>query len=311
MKLLLYIGLFFGVLTLPAQSLKHEFETRKMGTQFRVVFYHHASQAPDLLEDRMLQRIDELNNIFSDYDSESEAGRLAAIAGSGSKVTVSHDLWVVLQTAQDISKDSYGAFDVTIGPLSKLWRRAFRQKQPPTSAQIEAAQALVNFKKIKMFKSKTRVALAESGMRLDFGGIAKGYTLDILALVLQANGVRSYLIDAGGDIRVGLPPPEQKAWKIRVGDTDQTLQLASTAIACSGDTYKYLEWEGVRYSHIIDPRTGWGVENKPPVYIMASSGMVADALASVASILSEKSMTQLLRDYNARMWVPPLKAETP
>jgi len=291
--------------------LKHEFEARKMGTQFRVVFYHHAAQAPDRLEDRMLQRIDELNKVFSDYDSESEAGRLAAIAGSGSKTTVSYDLWIVLQTAQKISKDSYGAFDVSVGPLSKLWRRAFRQKQPPSGAQIEAAQALVNFKKVKMFKSKSRVELAESGMRLDFGGIAKGYTLDVLAQVLQANGVRSYLIDAGGDIKVGLPPPEQKAWKIRIGDTGQTLQLANTAIACSGDTFKYLEWEGVRYSHIIDPRTGWGVENKPPVYIIASTGMIADALASAASILPKKSMTPLLQDYEARMWAPPLKAKTP
>jgi thiamine biosynthesis lipoprotein len=310
MKCWLYMVLILGGLSVSAQSLKHEFAAQKMGTQFRIVFYHHSSQAPAQLEARLLQRIDELNSVFSDYQSDSEASQLSKAAGSGQMTAVSHDLWMVILASQEFSKDTYGAFDVTVGPLSKLWRRAIRQKELPPEDQITSAKDLVNFRRIKLKKSKNQVELTKAGMRLDFGGIAKGYTLDALVQILQANGIRSYLVDAGGDIRVGLPPPEQNAWHIQIGETKQVLQLANAAIAASGDSYRYLEWEGEKYSHIIDPRTGYGVKDHRPVYIIAETGMTADALASAASILTEKSMNPLLKKYQARMW-KPLKEETP
>ena len=174
--LLLVIGL---PLVLISQTLQRfEFAQPKMGTEFRLVFYAPDSIQANQAAAAAFQRIDALNQIFSDYEASSELSRLSLSAGSGQKVQVSKELWEVLSLAQSISKKSKGAFDVSIGPLTKIWRRAIRQNQFPDKIALAAAKEKVCYKHLKLHPSTRSVSLTKAGMRLDLGGIAKGDTVD-------------------------------------------------------------------------------------------------------------------------------------
>ena len=275
-----------------------------MGTQFRIVVYvaDSASAIPTI--ERAFARVDTLEQIMSDYRNDSELNRLARTAGRDTCVAVSADLWNVLQLAQRVSRRSRGAFDVSIGPLSKLWRRAFRQRDMPAAEDIALAQSRVNYRWIKLRRKDRKVGLQEPGMRLDLGGIAKGYAIDAAATVLREAGITRLLVDGGGDLYLGDPPPGRSGWRVRSprGET----QAHNVATATSGDRYRYLEWNGQRYSHLIDPRTGYGVTHRQSVTVWAPTATVADALASAASIgvhsaQAERMLRWLERAFDARI----------
>jgi thiamine biosynthesis lipoprotein len=142
---------------------------------------------------------------------------------------------------------------------------------------------------LKLYK-KQHVELLEAGTQLDFGGVAKGYAVDEAMKVLKKFGISAAMIDGGGDIAVSEAPPGEPGWSIersvyKVGElTTQMLYLTNIAIATSGDTYRYLDWEGKRYSHIIDPRTGMGVTTRQIVTVLAPTCMEADAWATAMSV---------------------------
>lgn len=270
-----------------------------MGTTFRVVLYAEGQEQAKQAAQAAFARIDELNQIFSDYEEDSEVSRLSRSAGSGKKVPISSELWEVLHYAKKLSKKSGGAFDVSIGPLSKLWRRAFRQMEFPSPDKIAEAKALVDYRKIKLYRKHRRAKLAREGMRLDLGGIAKGYTVDAVYRELQKQGIHRTLVDGGGDIYAGDPPPGQSGWEVQLlslkeGENPKKIVLTKRAIASSGSTYKFLEWNGERYSHIIDPRTGLGITETDIINVAAGSCMQADAFASTLSILNDLERTSLL-----------------
>jgi thiamine biosynthesis lipoprotein len=270
-----------------------------MGTTFRIVFYAEGQEKAKQAAQAAFARIDELNQIFSDYQEDSEVSRLSQSAGSEKKVPISSELWEVLKFAKTLSRKSDGAFDVSIGPLSKLWRRAFRQKEFPALEKIEEARTLVNYRAIKLYRKHQRVKLAMEGMRLDLGGIAKGYTVDAVYRELQVQGIPRALVDGGGDIYAGEPPPGQSGWEVQLlageeGESPRKIVLTRRAIASSGSTYKFLEWNGERYSHIIDPRTGLGITETDIIHVAAPNCMQADAFASTLSILNDLEQTSLL-----------------
>lgn len=275
-----------------------------MGTEFRIVLYATDKSLADTAAAAALHRIDELNDIFSDYQEDSEVSKLSASAGSRTKMSVSSEMWEVLQLAKKLSRKSRGAFDITIGPLSKLWRRAFRRKEFPKWSQISSANALVNYRYVKLYGHSRRVKLKKSGMHLDLGGIAKGYTVDAVYQVLLTYGIEQALVDGGGDIYAGAAPPGASGWEVRFVPADQpdevtSLLLEHQAIASSGSTYKFLEWDGRRYSHIIDPRTGLGVTETAIINVIADNCTTADALASALSVLKKPERQKLLAAYPA------------
>lgn len=303
----LILLLFLGIGDLPAQAgqlARFEYTQPKMGTSFRIVLYASSAAVADSAAAAAFRRIDELNLIFSDYREDSEVSRLSATAGSGQKVAVSAELWEVLRFAHRLSIKSKGAFDVTVGPLSKLWRRAFRQQEFPGMTKIAEARAQVGYRYIRYFPDKRAVRLLKTGMHLDFGGIAKGYTVDAVCEVLRQHGIHQAVVDGGGDLYAGDPPPGSSGWEIGfLTEQDGKLPLARRAIASSGSTYKYLEWNGRRYSHIIDPRTGFGVTETAIVNVAAPDCMQADAFASTLSVLNSKESFKLLRSFPQIQWI--------
>lgn len=282
-----------------AQGLsRYTFTHYQMGTQFRIILYAESSAKADQVSDLAFARLDELNQLLSDYLPDSELNLLCKRAGERSKIQVSQDLWQVLRMAHEIARRSNGAFDVSVGPLSHIWRRAFRQQSFPEESMRSEAKAKVNYKWIKIGRHKTKVKLQREGMQLDLGGIAKGYAADRMAEVLKNGGISRFLIDAGGDLLLGAPPPEKKGWRVATAQADAPPDILSyCAVATSGDTYQYLEHEGKRYSHIIDPRTGYGLIDQKQVTVIAPNATLADALASTLSVLEKQEGMRLLRRY--------------
>jgi len=231
-----------------------------MGVDARIVVYARDLATAEDACAAAFARIAALDSIMSDYQLKSELNRLSASAG-GPATPVSRDLLLVLRRALEVSRRSDGAFDVTAGPIIALWRAARKSGRLPDPAEIARARKLVGWQKIRLDEKACTARLMVPGMKLDLGGIAKGYAADAAQQVLKLHGITRALVEMGGDIVVSGSPPGAEGWTIRApnaGD-DQgpaELKLADRAISTSGDTEQFTEIGGRRYSHIVDPRTG-------------------------------------------------------
>ena len=288
-----------GVNGTPAT--RHQFAQVEMGVQFTITLYASDEIVANRAAEAAFRRVAELNAIMSDYDAESELMRLSRTAGQGKPVTVSPELWFVLSRSVQLSKQSGGAFDVTVGSVVRLWRRARRQHDLPSRDRLSDALAAVGYKYLRFDDSKRTVELTRSGTRLDLGGIAKGYAGDEVLAVLARHGITRALVDAGGDVVIGDPPPNTPGWRIGVaplekpdGPPSRFLLLANVAVATSGDAFQYVEIDGRRYSHIVDPKTGLGLTDHSSVTVVAADGTTADGLASAVSVLGPEAGLRLV-----------------
>ncbi len=270
---------------------RYEFSGVAMAAPVKLILYAKDQDTAERAWEAVMARLEELNQLFSDYDPESELSRLCTLGGPGRPVAVSRELWEVLSRAKEFSRLSEGAFDVTVGPVVRLWRRARRQKALPSQARIAEVLQLVGYENLRLDETDHTVELLREGMRLDLGGIAKGYAGDQVLSLLAARGISRALVDIGGDIRLGDPPPGTEGWRVAIepfGDGDrppQVLLLSRCAIATSGDTERFVILGGRRYSHIVDPRSGWALTGNMQVTIVAPEGVTADALASAVRVM--------------------------
>ena len=262
------------------------FKKPLMGTEVSIVLYAIDSVAATEAVELAFARIIELNNHLSDYLTESELSQLSNTYDQ--PVQVRDDLWRVLYTAQKIAHASEGAFDVTAGPLTLLWRRAMRRAMLPDSTDLSGAMTAVGYELLQLDADNQTARLHKDNMRLDLGGIAKGYAADQALEVLVREGFSSAAVDAGGDISLGEAPPNSDGWSIKVfsgGAETGEMILKNCGIAVSADSYRYLDYKGVRYSHILDPETGYGVTHERKVAVIAPNAMIADAWASAYSVM--------------------------
>jgi thiamine biosynthesis lipoprotein len=277
--------------TKPALAERWTWESVEMAAPLRIVCYHPNEQLARNAIARAVERIRELNAVFSDYEATSEVRRLCEMAGSGKRVEVSDDLWQLLELSLRISRETEGAFDVTVGPLMRLWRRARMSKEMPPAWRFEEAKRAVGYQLIRMDPATRTVELLRPGMRLDFGAVAKGYAIDAALQVLRNQGITSALVDLGGDIGLGDSPPDRPAWKVAVAPLEQGpapsvfVYRNCCGIATSGDRYRFVVIDGQRYSHIVDPRTGIGVTEQSEVTVIAPNATLADMLATAVTVL--------------------------
>jgi FAD:protein FMN transferase len=285
-----------------AQALERfEFTKPLLGTVVEVTLYAPTETVATEAATATFARIAELNRILSDYNPESEVMRLCRTAGTGSKVEVSPELFEMLSRSASLSEATDGAFDVTISPVIKLWRAARKRRQLPDLQQLAAARKLVGWKNVKL-DSKARTAeLLRPGMQFDFGGIAKGYIAQEARDVLIKRGLTHCLIAVGGDIAAGDPPPQQDCWKIGIAPLDKPdgppsrlLRLKNCSVSTSGDAFQFVEINGVRYSHIVDSKTGLGLTQRSSVTVIASDGATADGLATAVTILGPERGLKLI-----------------
>jgi len=194
----------------------------EMAAPVRLLFYANDEATANRAAEAAFSRIRQLNAILSDYDPQSELRQLCATAGDGTYHPLGDDLWRVLVRAQEISRASQGAFDVTVGPVVRLWRRARRQHKLPKPEQLEDARRRVGWTLVELDPKRQAVRLVQPGMRLDLGGIAKGYAADAALAVLAQHGITRALVDAGGDISLGSAPPSEPGWRIGVARLEAT-----------------------------------------------------------------------------------------
>jgi thiamine biosynthesis lipoprotein len=262
-----------------------------MGSTFEIIVYAADEGTARRGLDAAFARIEKLNAIFSDYESESEASRLSRAAPMQTPVTVSSEMWTVLDASLRFSEQTDGAFDVTVGPVTKLWRRARRQKQLPTEERLREALSSVGFRHVVLDHKAKTVRLATAGMRLDFGGVVKGFAADEALKLLREQGISRALVNASGNMTLGHPPPDQEGWRIGVAPLQpedpptRILLLSNCGVATSGDAWQSVEIGGQRYSHIVDPQTGLGLTDRSSVTVVARDGMTADVLATAVCVL--------------------------
>ena len=266
---------------------------KTMGTTYQVTVV--SRRPPEGLKDRIDYRLAEINRSMSTYQPDSEIRRLNR-RSAGDPMTVSDDFFRVLTAAAEVHRVSGGAWDPTVDPLVTLWgfgRSDPRSDVPPPEA-IRRAMAAVDFDAIRLTPPR-RVTRARADVALDLGSIAKGYGVDRISVLLTAHGHDRHLVEIGGEVRAAGRRANGTRWRMGISSPSPTadpesihrvIALEDQAMATSGDYRSFFTADGKRYSHIIDPRTGYPVENGVvSVSVIAPDCTLADGLSTAVMVL--------------------------
>ena len=285
----------------PVALQRFAFEKAEMGLPFRITLFAADEGTAKSAADAAFARVAELNGVLSDYDPDSELSRLSRTAGSGKAVPVSDDLWRVLERGQALAARTDGAFDLTVGPLVNVWRRARRKQELPSPELIAEMRGRVGFRNLKLDAEMRTAELLIAEMRLDAGSIGKAYAVDAALAVLQQRGIARALVAGSGDMAAGDAPPGLPGWRIEVAAFDapgapppQIVHLANRGIATSGDVFQRVEIDGKRYSHIVDPHTGLGLTDHGLVTVIAPDCFTANGCTTSASVLGPERGLKLI-----------------
>jgi FAD:protein FMN transferase len=223
---------------------------------------------------------------FSRYRAQSIVSRINALAGSGQRLAVDAETAQLLDFAAQLHAASDGLFDITSGILRQAWD--FRAKRIPSRAALNTLLPRIGWQQVHW--KQQQIALPLAGMELDFGGFGKEYAADRAATLLQTGGVRHGLVNLGGDIRLAGPRPGGEPWVLAIQHPREpqkklaTMALVDGALATSGDYERYFELDGVRYCHVLDPRSGWPVAAWRSISVVAPACLAAGALTTVAML---------------------------
>ena len=299
------------------QLERFEYSTPTMGTMLRMVVYAPDEPGAQLAIDAGLDEIERLIPILNNYDPSSEVSKLTPAAPNS--MPLSSDLARTIAAAKRWHDLSAGRFDITVGPLTRLWSRARKEKRLPDPNDVVEAQNRVGWKNLRMFETESttaiqetlsnpeqaklyepplRVELLANGMIIDVSGLATGYIIDRAFEAIARTGHDCILIDIGGDIRLGSPPPETHGWTIEIAGIGKNAPplckrlLHSCAITTSGDLNQYVEIDGRRYSHLIDPITGSPLERRQSATVIAATAIDADAGATALCLLGMENSSQ-------------------
>ena len=253
----------------PVPALQRfEFKQPHMGTLFTLTLYAPNEVAASVAAEAAFGKIAALESVMTDYDPESELMQLCQ-KPSGQPVRVSAELFEVLQKAQRIAELSDGAFDVTIGPVVRLWRRTRRTGVLPTEEMLAKARSPVGWQKLKLEARNQTVTLSVPNMQLDLGGIGKGFAADKALEVLKQHGITRELL------------------------------LRNAAVSTAGDSEQFVEIDGRHYSHIVDPHTGIGLTNRLQVSVVARHATDTDALDTTVRVLGVERGLKLVESQPA------------
>lgn len=276
-----------------------------MGTLFRIKLYAESPQQANAGFKAAFARIAQLDETLSDYKPGSELNTIT-LRAVHNPVHVPKDLFTILAASQKLSAETNGAFDVTVGPLTHLWRIARRQNRLPDQEELASALARTGYRKFHLNPAEETVEFEEPGMQLDAGGIAKGYAADEALSILTSLGIHSALVAASGDLAFSNAPPGEPGWKIGLDSFDSSaspftrvLNLSNAAVSTSGPDEQNIIIAGVRYSHIIDPATGLGLTTPITVTVIAQKGIDADCFATALSVLGAERGLSFIKKHPA------------
>jgi len=263
-----------------------------MGTRVFVELWQDDPQQAQVLMQRVMDEMERINQLMSPYIDTAELARINREAADH-PVSISTELFKLIQKSNYYSETSGGAFDITFASLGH--RFDYRNRVRPDEAQQKAAAALIDYRQLKLNAAEQTVAFGKPGMRIDLGGIAKGYAVDSAVAILQEAGVQNAVVTAGGDSRL-IGDHRGRPWMLGIkhprGEEHViTVPLSNSAISTSGDYERYFDADGVRFHHIIDPAQGDSARELLSVSILADQSIDADALSTTVFVLGpEKGM---------------------
>ena len=262
-----------------------------MGTLVKITLYTSDEASASKAFRAAFARIADLDRILSDYKPESELNQLTTKA-VGHPAHVSKDLLTVLAASQQLADATDGAFDVTQGPVIRLWRAARATGRMPEAAALNDAAGRSGFRKLHVNVTDETAMLDQANMALDVGAIGKGYAASEALTVLRERGVRRALVAVSGDLAFGDAPPDQRGWRIDIHNDEpgfagvpRVIELTNAAVSTSGPSEQHVDIGGRRYSHIIDPASKMGLVNDITVTVIGRNGLDADGLDTAVSVV--------------------------
>ncbi len=265
-----------------------------MGTRFEITVVAPNEEIGYINIDEAVSEIKRIERMISSWDENSETSRINRNAGIG-PVEVSQELLQLIERAKKISEITSGAFDISYAALDGLWRFDGTMERFPSRSEIQNALAKVDYRKIVLYPETQTVFLQEKGMRIGFGAIGKGYAADKAKELLVAKGVRGGIVNAAGDLTTWGTKATGEKWMVGITDpldrkrVFSWLPVVESSVATSGNYEKYVMYQGERYSHIIDPRTGYPTKGVNSVSIFAKQAELCDALATAVFIMGRDS----------------------
>ncbi len=281
---------------LGCREVKVKKTTSLMGTFVEITVWDKNKISADKAIESAFSKIREIERIASIFKRESEV----SVLNQQGRAKVSSEMYSLLEKACQIGNLTRGAFDITIAPVSILWKEKIDREEIPGEREISSLQKLVNYKNI-VFGDDKEIYFKKKGMAVDLGGIAKGYAVDCALLVLKKYKIKNALINAGGDVFV-LGKDNTEKWSIALQNPRLKeeilgiIDLQNKAIFTSGDYERFFEKKGIRYHHIINPRTGYPVEECISATVITDNSVLADGLATGILVLGSGEGMKLIED---------------
>ena len=283
--------------TRATEEVLHTLTGPTMGTRYVIKYVGGAE--PEQIESRVTTRLERINALMSTYLPDSEVTRFNN-AAADAWFPVSAETFRVVNRAQEISRQTKGAFDITVGPLIRLWKFGVHSKgtvtELPSASEVLRARAITGYEKLEVRSAPPALRKQVAELEIDLSGIAKGYAVDELCQILSVVGASSFMVEIGGEVRVHGKKPDGLAWRIGIEtphadkrDVHQVLKLENTALATSGDYRNFFEVGGRRYSHTIDPATGRPVNHRlAAVSVTEDTCISADAFATAILVMGPR-----------------------
>ena len=270
-----------------------------MGSRFDITVVTTNQSEGDLFINTAIAEIERIEKLISSWDSNSQISRVNRSAGIKPE-SVDKEVFELVKRAKHISKISDGAFDISYASIDKVWKFDGSMVELPSESDIKRSVENINYQNIILDESNYSIFLKNSGMKIGFGAIGKGYAADMAKKLLLSMGVKNGIINASGDLNTWGVKPDGKDWTVGITNplnkenTFSWVPLKNKAVATSGTYEKRVTFKGINYSHIIDPRTGWPIANIISVSVFSPSAELSDALATTVFVLGVGSGLNLI-----------------
>lgn len=274
---------------LQAQQTFHK-TTKLMGSRFDITVVAENQMEADVFIETAISEISRIEKLISSWDPDSQTSAINKNAGI-QEVQVDKELFDLIERALKISKLTDGAFDISYASMDKIWKFDGSMTEKPSEEAIQRSVENIGYKNIRLNKEKSTVFLSKEGMKIGFGAIGKGYAADKTKALLMEKGVKSGIINASGDMNTWGEQPDGKSWMVAITNplnkekAFSWLPVENSAIVTSGNYEKFVRFDNVRYSHIIDPRTGYPTTGIISATVLSPSAEIADALATAVFVM--------------------------
>lgn len=287
------------------ETRRYEDSRVSMACVYAIVVYGHDQTPLEQAVNAALDEVDHIDRLMSNYKKESELSRVNRDAAK-SPVKVDRELFDFIAECLRYSRESDGAFDVTVGPLMKAWGFFRGEGRMPSEAELAEARNRIGYQRVILNQKDKTISFDKPGIELDLGGIAKGYAVDRAVEVLEKYGITSALVSAGGSTIYALgAPPGKSTWEVEIQDPVDRNRIATTVrlkdqtLSVSGSYEKFFKLNGVRYSHVMNPRTGKPAQGVLSVAVVTDDGTSGDALDNVFYVLGVERSKALLNKFSA------------